>query len=215
MTFRAWAAPLAPAIELWSVTLAGRASRTGEPFAREWAPLIDELATAVAENVTSPVALFGHSLGALLAFEIARELSDRDLDVAHLIVSGRAAPNGDRSYAVPPGDKELLRDVDAVYGGVPDAIHTAPELLEYFVPILRADLELASAYVFRPGTPLTCPVTALTGADDPTVTWDQLQPWREQALADFDARSFPGGHFYFEHQEPAVLAVIRERLLAR
>jgi surfactin synthase thioesterase subunit len=214
MAFRHWAAPLAPDIELWSVTLAGRAARRGEPFAREWTPLVDELATAVDESVASPLALFGHSLGALLAFEVARELSRRGRDLTRLVVSGRAAPDGSQSYAVPETDEELLRHVDALYGGVPDAVRAAPELLDYFVPILRADLELARAYAFEPGAPLRCPITGLTGSDDPAVTWEQVQPWSRQAVAGFDARMFPGGHFYFEREEPAVLEAIRESLLA-
>lgn len=213
MAFRHWARPLAPDVELWSVTLAGRASRTGEPFAREWTPLVDELATAVDGSVEPPVALFGHSLGALLAFEVARELERRGRDLAHLVVSGRAAPDGGQSYAVPETDEELLGHVDALYGGVPDAVRAAPELLDHFVPILRADLTLARSYAFAPGARLRCPLTALTGCDDPTVTWEQLEPWRRQAGGGFDARRFPGAHFYFEAQEPAVLAAIRERLL--
>jgi surfactin synthase thioesterase subunit len=215
MAFRQWARPLAPDIELWSVTLPGRASRTGEPFARKWTPLVDELATAVAESVAPPLALFGHSLGALLAFEVARELCNRDREITRLVVSGRAAPDGGQSYAVPETDEELLQHVDAVYGGVPDAVRAAPELLDHFVPILRADLELARAYSFEPGTPLSRPITALTGSDDPAVTWEQLQPWSRQSAAGFDARTFPGGHFYFEDEQRAVLATIRESLLAR
>src|SRR5204863_4860404 len=136
-----WDGALAPDIELWHVTLPGRGGRMREPFAREWAPLVQELATAIARDVPGPVALFGHSLGALLAFEVARRMTSAGRPPAHLVVSGRGAPDTAPALDVPATDDELLRLIDRAYGGVPDQVRASREILEWFLPILRADLE--------------------------------------------------------------------------
>lgn len=210
--FRRWATSLAPDVELWSATLPGRAARVREPFAREWAPLIDELATAINDAFAAPFALFGHSLGATVAFEVTRELSRRGAHPAHLFVSARGAPDTTPSFTVPADDGDLLRDVSALYGGVPGVLHGSREVLEYFLPILRADIDLAAAYLYRPGPRLDVPITALSGETDETVSRAQLKGWRRQTSASFEWREFPGGHFYFEGRESGLLKMLMSRL---
>jgi surfactin synthase thioesterase subunit len=213
MTFRNWADELAPQVELWNVTLPGRAARWREPFAREWTPLADGLGAAIARDVPGPVALFGHSLGALLAFEVARRLTRARVPPVHLIVSGRGAPDVAPALELPETDEELLRHVDRLYGGVPDEVRASQELLDHFLPILRADLELARAYALGPGMALTCPITAMTGDADPIAPPCELQRWSRQTGAGCEVRVHAGGHFQLVDRESAAVSTIRDRLL--
>jgi surfactin synthase thioesterase subunit len=213
-TYTRWERELAPQLELWHVTLPGRGRRLHEPFAREWISLAQELATAVARDVPAPFALFGHSLGALVAFEVARRLTRAGTSPTHLVVSGRDAPDSAPDLELPETDDDLLRCVDRAYGGVPDQVRASPDVLEYFLPILRADLELARDYVLRPGVALSCPITAMVGDADPIASPEGLVRWGRQTGADCECRVLPGGHFYFVGEERAALSTISSRLLA-
>ncbi|MDF5752445.1 alpha/beta fold hydrolase [Spongiactinospora sp. TRM90649] len=209
--FRRWTAGLAPDAEVWGVTLPGRAARADEPFARDWAPLVAEVTRAVLDEVRPPVVLFGHSLGGLLAYEVARGMTRAGEPPAHLVVSARATPPTPSPLFLPDGDRELLDAVDRLYEGVPGIVRDSPDLVAHFAPILRADLELAISYEFRPGPPLPCPITALGGVDDPTVPAAELDGWARYTAADFAGQRFPGRHFYLEAAEREVLDAIWRR----
>ncbi|MFC4534995.1 thioesterase II family protein [Sphaerisporangium dianthi] len=211
--YRRWTAGLAPDVEVWGVTLPGRARRVNEPFAREWTPLVAELTEAVLSEVHGPVALFGHSLGGLLAFEVARAMTRAGEPPAHLFVSARAVPTAPHPLSLPDDDRELLDEVDRVYNGVPGIVRESPDMVRHFAPILRADLQLAISYVFRPGPPLSCPITALGGADDPTVSAAGLREWDGYTSGDFASRRFPGGHFYLDTAEREVLGTVWQHII--
>ncbi|MBB6552342.1 thioesterase II family protein [Nonomuraea rubra] len=213
--FRRWVAGLAPDVEVWGATLPGRATRVSEPFARQWSPLVAEITDAVLDQVPGPVALFGHSLGALLAFEVGRALTLAGRAPEHLVVSARATPATPYPLTLPDGDEELIDAVDRVYQGIPAALRDSPELLRLFAPVLRADLELAVSYVFRPGPPLSCPITALGGTDDPTVSEAELSAWRRHTSGAFASARFPGGHFYLDAAERPVLDTLWRCLAPR
>jgi surfactin synthase thioesterase subunit len=214
MCFLPWARGLAPAIELWHVTLPGRGARWREPFARTWRPTVDAIAAAIVCDVPAPVALFGHSLGALLAFEVARGLTRAELPPVHLIVSGRGAPDGALRLEVPETDAELLRHADLVYGGVPEQVRAAPDVVAHFLPILRADLELTRAYAPTSDTTLTCPITVMTGVADPIAPPAALEGWSRQTSGDTELHVLPGGHFALADHEHVALTLIRRRLVA-
>jgi medium-chain acyl-[acyl-carrier-protein] hydrolase len=213
-TYKRWESELAPELELWHVTLPGRGRRLHEPFAREWSSLSQELATDVARDVPAPFALFGHSLGALVAFEVARRLTRAGTSPVHLVVSGGNAPDSAPDLEVPETDDELLRYVDRAYGGVPDQVRASRDVLDYFLPILRADLELARDYVLRPSVALSCPITAMVGDADPIASPEGLVRWGRQTGAGCECRVLPGGHFYLVGEERAALSTISRRLLA-
>jgi medium-chain acyl-[acyl-carrier-protein] hydrolase len=213
-TYTRWDSELAPELELWHAALPGRGRRRHEPFARDWDSLARDLAAAVARDVPAPFALFGHSLGALVAFEVARRLTCAGTPPAHLVVSGRDAPDGVCGLELPETDDELLRCVDRAYGGAPDQVRESRDVLDHFLPILRADLELARGYVLRPGVALSCPITALVGDADPTASPEGLVRWARQTGAGCECRVLPGGHFYLVGKERAALSTISRRLLA-
>jgi surfactin synthase thioesterase subunit len=214
--YRPWSAPLAPEVEVWTGSLPGRAMRGGEPFARTWDGLGDEFADAIAPpDGDVPVALLGHSMGGLLAFEVARALERRsDVVPAHLFVSGCRAPDRlEPDRRVPADDASLIREVDVRYGALPPAVRAEPELLRRFLPVLRADLELAAAYVFAPGPPLRCPITALAGSEDRATALSELPYWEHHTEARCQTAALPGGHFFLHSELRTMAAFIRRALI--
>jgi len=215
--FRKWPASLAPDVEVWTVTLPGRGSRSEEQFARSWPELLGDLADALESHADQkPLALLGHSFGGLIAYEVARELERRGTRwPKHLFVSGCRAPHRlDGDVRLPDDDDRLVVEVDRRYGAVPTAVRREPELLARFMPILRADLELARSYVWRPGQKLRCPITALAGADDRTGPPGEVQHWREHTHGQFRAVTLPGAHFFIHSELRSVAKLIRRSLVA-
>ncbi|GIF15025.1 thioesterase II family protein [Actinoplanes teichomyceticus] len=210
--FHPLAGALAPAAEVLAVQYPGRQERRSEPLIDS----IDELAGHVTEELLTrtgrPVVLFGHSLGGLLAFEVARLLGAKGHPPAGLIVSGRRAPHliraGDRHLLA---DRDLLRHI-ATLGGTDPRVLADEELIRMALTVLRADYRAVETHRHEPGPPLGCPVTVLTGRDDPEVTAEDAQAWRRHTTADFEVITFPGGHFYLVEQQQAVIRVLSQRL---
>jgi len=159
---------------------------------------MEELRHALQPLMTVPFGFFGHSVGAWMAYEAARQLRSPDSRAAmHLFVSGRRSPDLAPAPSLPPrprSDHELLAILDR-FGGTPAAIMEHPDLLAALLPALRADLALADGYAVDPGHHIDCPITALGGADDPSESGG-IQSWKEFTRGKFRIRLFPGGHFY-------------------
>jgi surfactin synthase thioesterase subunit len=213
--FHRWAHPLGREVEVWSATMPGRAARAPEPFATDWAQLTAEFADAVEALVPGPYALFGQSLGSAVAFEVGRELTRRGRPPRHLVASAGAAPDVRPVFTVPADDDALIAKVDSHYGGIPAAVKAVPELVAYFLPVLRADLELAASYRYSPGPGLPCPVTAFAGDADRTVSADGLARWGRHATGGCDVHRLPGGHFALADHEDRALRIIARRLRGR
>jgi surfactin synthase thioesterase subunit len=212
--YRRWSSFFAPHVEVWTAILPGRAARCDEPFERSWERLVEQFADALIRgDGTAPAALLGHSLGGLVAYEVGRSLDRHGTPPRHLFVSGSRAPHRlDSRWPIPHDDGALITEVDTRYGGVPAAVRAAPELLERFVPVLRADLELAASYVFRPGPRLSCPITALGGRDDKTAPPPEIEGWRDHTDRAFDAVTLPGAHFFIHSELPTVATLVRRAL---
>ena len=169
--FRRWARALGPAIELWAITLPGRGARAGEPFAHEWQPLIEELAGATAAQVPEPFVLFGHSLGATLAFEVTRELARLGRSPESLIVSARGAPDQTPAFSVPISDGAFLERIEGLYGGVPAHHDRIVAVRAYFdgvdgpeisaVPMQRNEVDPVVAGGSAPHEPVEPPAWAV------------------------------------------------------
>jgi medium-chain acyl-[acyl-carrier-protein] hydrolase len=212
--YRQWR-HLAPAhIQVCAVELPGRGSRSREtPFTR-LAPLVKELAVSLEGTLDRPFALFGHSMGGLIAFELARTLREqRAPEPAHLFVSATASPGTPPGKApvhdVPEADFiQRLRDLN----GTPEELLRDEELMALMMPVLRADFALFETYEYREAPPLTVPITAFGGEADTAVSPTALAGWRGQSASGSRLRFFPGGHFFLHSAAADVLGAITHAL---
>lgn len=212
-TYRAWPAALAPDIDAIPVQFPGREGRHREPALRSAAELVAEMTPPLAARAEGTFALFGHSMGALLGYELAHELSALGKPPTHLFVSGLGGPHlppGPRLHGLP--DDELVEAIAKLEGTSPEVL-AQPELVRLLLPLFRADLEVWETYVAHRGR-LAVPITAMGGSHDPSVRVDQLAAWEDLTSADFHLEVFEGGHFYHHAATAEVLAVIRTRLSA-
>jgi medium-chain acyl-[acyl-carrier-protein] hydrolase len=190
-------------IALLRVQLPGRDSTSREPPVRDVAALFPHLAdmllakhAAIADG--KPFVLYGQSLGALVCFELTRELRARGRPMpAALIISGRRAPQCKlrRTALCLLSDDELIALLPAL-GGVPALLLGDRRWVQRFLPIIRADLAVSDLYVYRPGAPLTCPILAFKGRHDPIVELDELTAWKMQTQGLFISCELPGAHFF-------------------
>lgn len=208
--YLSWADRL-PEIELWGLQCPGRGDRLNEAPANS----MEELVSLVLRDCAfaAPFAFFGHSLGAVVAYETARALRDRGLQGPQsLHLSGCRPPH---AYAAAdtgeaPTDPALLAIVEGEHGPLPEHVRRDPALAESLVKGLRADLNIISSYRWRPAAPLTCPVTVLAGCDD--VDKADLTGWDRHATGPLHLRIFPGGHFYHRKQADGVTAYLTDAL---
>jgi medium-chain acyl-[acyl-carrier-protein] hydrolase len=212
--FRQWPAGFAPDIEVFAVQLPGRETRIWEPALTSLPVLVERLAAALEPWIDRPYALFGHSMGALIAYELARALEARALPgPSHLFVSAQSAPH--RPNRHPPlhqlPDEELLAALRTLTARADAAMDNA-ELMRLLLPTLRADCTLCDTYQWKADAPLTGTLTALGGRDDRSVTRAELEAWRRHTTGAFDVRIFPGDHFFLHSARAAVLRAIRARL---
>lgn len=210
--FREWPRELVPRVEIFPVQLPGRESRWREPAVPALAGLIRQLADIMRAAAKVPFVLFGHSMGALIAFELARELRRRDVrGLAHLFVSGARAPQMPDRH--PPihdlPDLELLHELGTL-NGIPEAILRHDELHQLLLPALRADLTLCETYEYHPEPPLPCPISAYGGTEDPRVCAEEVQGWSVHTASEFRERFFPGAHFFINTARDAVLEALAE-----
>lgn len=216
--YRAWPTLLARELDVRVVGLQppGRETRIGEPPIRQLATLLDALVEATRTERDRPYALFGHSLGALTAFELTRALRRRGERLpAVLLVSGCPAPqrsDPERSF----GELDDAAFIERLrrFEGTPDAVLAHPELLELLLPTLRADLGLRDGYRCAEEPPLALPIVAFGGDADPDVSAPDLLAWSVHTTAGFRARRFPGGHFYLKSEARALLACVSQELAA-
>lgn len=212
--YRTWPEGLPADVEAFGIQLPGRENRLMEAPHTSVPLLLEPLTAAVAPYLDRTTVFFGHSLGSLIAFELARTLHQRGLgQPARLIVSARRAPQ------VPPSrtpvhnlsDAEFLTELRRL-NGTPPAVLEHQELMELLLPVLRADFALSEAYRFPGGEPLDCPITAFGAIDDAEVSREALAAWREQTRSEFALHLFPGGHFYLVDNPDSILAAISGEL---
>ena len=194
--FRKWGTKLPGNVELCAIQLPGREDRLLEPPFRQVGPLVNALSEAVSPE--KPFVFFGHSMGALLAFELCRRL--RRLEArhpAHLFVSGFRAPHlPDRkapTYDLP--DASFLEKLRRL-SGTPDEVLQSGELMTVFMPALRADFALTETYSYVHEMPLECSVSAFVGSDDQEVNDDEIAAWSQHTTGSFSLQKIPGDHFF-------------------
>jgi medium-chain acyl-[acyl-carrier-protein] hydrolase len=211
-----WPASLLPAgVETCAIQLPGRATRLAEPPFTRLEPLVQALSHALIPLLDRPFAFFGHSMGALLSFELARHLRwHYGLCPMHLFVSGHEAPHLHQApkllHEMPEPDLivELRR-----LNGMPEEVLQNAELMALLLPALRADLALCETYAYLPGDALDCPISAYGGLQDREVDRDQLAAWRDLTNGHFSVRMFPGDHFYLATQRPLLLTTLAGEII--
>lgn len=212
--FHTWAGGLPDACELNAVQFPGRGSRLREEPFRSLTELVRATADALLPYLGQPFALFGHSIGAIIGFELARHLRrEHSLEPIHLFVSGSDAPQtretGEATYALP--EEEFLAEISRLKGTPKEALEH-PELMRLALPALRADFEVLQTYVYSREPPLGCSITAYGGLQDEEVSRDNLEGWCEQTTAHFSMRMFPGDHFFLHAAQPLLLKAIAAEL---
>lgn len=212
--YQAWPEYLPRAVEVCAVQPPGRGARLGEPAYTNLPALVGALAEALPPHLDKPFAFFGHSMGALISFELTRELRRRGSPTpAQLFVSGRRAPQIGKetpvTYNLPEAD--FLEHVGS-FNGTPREVLEHPELMRLLLPLLRADFALCQTYVYRPEPPLDCPISVFGGLQDGGVPREYLEAWREQTAAAFSVRMLPGDHFFLRTFQPLLLSIFSQHL---
>ena len=208
--FNGWGRSLPAGVEVCPVELPGRGTRFGDPLRDRLDPLVEDLLPSVLARADAPIVLFGHSLGALVAFELGRRLASRHRVVPrHLIVSALRAPHlppeGVPEHTLPePEFRARLREFD----GTPEEVLADEALMEVVGPILRADLAIPATYEHPPGARVTWPITAFAGLEDTEAPPDDVGAWQEETTGEFALHVLPDGHFFVHSQEGALLRAV-------
>ncbi len=213
-TYRAWSGALKNQIEICAIQTPGREELFALPRYRSIAALTPELIAQLRPWLAHPFAFFGHSLGALVAFAAAHALRDARLPLpSRLFLSGCRPPHLPRLlrnlWSAP--DAELIGKLRELGSESLAALENL-ELRELMLPVLRDDLHMADSYDYEGGNPLPCPLSVFAGADDAFADPEALLEWKRYTLAAFRLQVFPGGHFFIQKYQKAVLEAVRQDL---
>jgi pyochelin biosynthesis protein PchC len=207
--FYSWSRSLPRDIEVLALQYPGRQDRGSEPCVRTIPELADRIHAAIRPRLGEPYAFFGHSMGAILAFEVARRIARQEgAAPAHLFVSGRRAPSLVRHEELHRASTAAFVAEMRALGGTDPRILADEELLNLVLPTVRADYRAIETYRYDAAPPLSCDITALVGDSDPRASVDDAAAWSGHTLGRFDMRIFPGGHFYLDDCRAGVSDVI-------
>lgn len=212
--YRDWQDRLGPAIEVLPVQLPGREARFGEPLVRSVSEVVDGLIGPVLERVRGPVAIFGHSMGSLIGYELAHAMAERGRTPVHLFVSGYTAPHlphvGPALHTLP--DQEFHDHISTLQGTASEVLDH-PELMGLLLRVLKADYELCETYRHPERPAFSVPVTAFGGEQDPDTAGERLARWDDLSTGRTAVRWFSGGHFYLHHHLDELMTIIEDTLL--
>jgi len=213
--FNGWARALAPAVEVNAIELPGRGRRLKEKALDRMDAIVDEVLAVLVPTADEPFSLYGHSMGALVALEVARELRRRRLPPpSRLLVAALRAPyrgwEGTRARSLV--DRSWL-DRTAVGSG-PGVDDSEAELRELLRPALEADLAAIETFVYTEEDPLVTPITVFVGSKDPHVDAVAVEGWQALTIHPLDVRTIPGGHLFVVESPAEVVAAVRAALAA-
>ncbi|MDS1270917.1 alpha/beta fold hydrolase [Lipingzhangella sp. LS1_29] len=212
--FHGWQEHLGPEISVWPVLLPGRERRVREARYTDIADLVHDLATELSPELERPYAIFGHSMGALIAYRFtALRLARGERPPSAVYLSACAPPDSPRDDLPRDACDQQLLDWLIALGGIPTELLSHPQLLELSIPVLRDDLHLCRPRVDLDAPALTCPVHVFGGAHDRLVTAGSLREWKEVSNCDPEPVLFEGGHFYLSGGHPELMKKIRSSLV--
>ncbi len=214
--FRSWPDLLPTEVEVCCIQLPGHEYRLGEPVYTRLAPLVQTLADAVDPYLDRPFAFFGHSMGSLVSFELARQLRrTHDKHPFHLFLGAYRAPQlpnpNVKIYHLPLEVFKVILRAD----GIPERILQNEELMQALLPTLRADFELCDTYEYREEAPLECPFSIFGGSEDVRISVADVEAWRIHSSAVSSLSILPGSHFFLHSAQDLLLAAISQELEAQ
>jgi medium-chain acyl-[acyl-carrier-protein] hydrolase len=201
-------------VEVCAIQLPGRGARLFESPATSIDQIVQPLIEAFRPYLQTPCALFGHSLGALVAFEFARRLRALDVRPVHLFVSGRRAPHmpdheSPVSHLPIP---EFVETVRSRYQAIPDDLLKDPEMMSLCLPALVADMKIDESYEYTETPPLACPISCFGGLHDSGTTDEGLRAWQDHTSDRFALKMIPGGHFFIDSAREDFVKGLAEEL---
>ena len=196
--FRPWAQDLTSSVDIIAIQLPGRETRFTESLLYDLKSVVNKLVENFSDYFDKPFIFFGHSVGSLISFEIVRELRRRKYPLPlHLIVSGTRAPHlpSRRKKIRSLPDSEFISELFS-YNGIPSVLLEDKEILNLLVPIIRADFTISETYTYSDEPPLSCPITAFGGLNDPYLLQEELSSWKDHTNNEFKYTFFEGDHFF-------------------
>lgn len=212
--YREWAKDLIDNVDLIAIQLPGRESRFGEPLLNNVSLVVSELYKHFDSSIGKPFVFFGHSIGALIAFEFTRLLRKYGVpQPKHLIVSGTKAPQVPlKRPLIHNLPNQKLTEEIRKYNGIPNDILENQELMSIFLPIIRSDFSISETYQYTKEEPLKCPITAIGGLNDNSFNSEDLIEWKEQTNSSFEYHFLPGDHFFIRSSYQEVITIINKTL---
>jgi len=214
LTYRMWGDLLPRWLDVCPVELPGRGSRLREAPFTDIAMLVPTLGRALLSFLDKPYALFGHSLGTLISFELIRYFRKHSLLLpVHFFVSGHTAPNWPMAHSpihnLP--EFQFIQELRKL-NGTPEAVLANDELMPLLLPVLRADFAMNETYAYRDSLPLDCPITAFGGTEDRDVTRESLEAWSKETRGKFSLTMLAGDHFFIQSSQKVILASVENEL---
>jgi len=215
--YRPWLAALPGHIEVKLIQLPGREGRWREPALTSLSQIADQVSRALVPHLQAPFAFYGHSLGALVSFEVTRQLRAAGHPMPQqLFLGAHRGPQLPNPHSAIGhlGDEAFIEQVRKRYDGIPQAVLDNPELLELMLPCLRADFTAFETYEYRAQPPLECAISAFGGDQDGYVRTHEVAGWREQTTGRFRMRVVPGNHFFMQTGREQVIGALVDDLSA-
>jgi surfactin synthase thioesterase subunit len=206
------ASALSPEADVLAIQYPGRQDRRAEPPIDDISALADHVEALLRDQPPMPLILFGHSMGAIVAFEVTRRLEDHGYAPAHLFASGRRAPSTHRDESVHQRDDTGIIAEIGKLNGTSTALLGDNEMMRAALPALRADYRAIETYRCAPDVTVNCPISVLVGDSDPKTSHEEASAWVRHTTGAFDLQTFPGGHFYLTQQAGDVIAMLARHL---
>jgi surfactin synthase thioesterase subunit len=207
-------AELSPGVDVVAIQYPGRQDRRAERPIADIAVLADRVHEVLRRQPEMPLTLFGHSLGAILAFEVARRLEADGAPPVRLFASGRRAPSTHRDETIHQRDDAGILAELRRMNGTASSVLGDDEMMRAALPAIRADYQAAETYTCAEDVTVSCPFTVLTGNDDPKTTRDEAMAWQRHTSGPFEFRAFSGGHFFLIEQSAEIIAILRDHFAA-